>query len=142
MAFVLSEICSRPPSPDCDRAWGYVCTVYDVWNIKEHDKQGTLWGPINRLMARARYVREMQRSSYGGRAVPLTKVSEGEEIQRTSINGDLEYLPATNTASEVMDMNDMQSVLGMQSLDPFMELFPESFGINPLGLNQDCNVFP
>ncbi|KAM0745250.1 hypothetical protein ACQRIT_000634 [Beauveria bassiana] len=53
VAFVLSEICSRPPSPDGDRAWEYAQTVYSRWKMKEH--KGTLWRPIKRLMAKAQY---------------------------------------------------------------------------------------
>ncbi|KAF1734080.1 Bikaverin cluster transcription factor bik5 [Beauveria bassiana] len=60
VAFVLSEICSRPPSPDGDRAWEYAQTVYSRWKMKEH--KGTLWRPIKRLMAKAQYVRETQKS--------------------------------------------------------------------------------
>lgn len=60
VAFVLSEICSRPPSPDCDRAWEYAQTVYSRWKMKEN--KGHLWRPIKRLMAKAQYVRETQRS--------------------------------------------------------------------------------
>ncbi|KAM3504134.1 hypothetical protein MY10362_003755 [Beauveria mimosiformis] len=60
VAFVLSEICSRPPSPDCDRAWEYAQTVYNRWKMKEH--KGNLWRPIKRLMAKAQYVRETQKS--------------------------------------------------------------------------------
>lgn len=141
MAFVLSEICSRPPSPDCNRAWEHVCTVYDVWKTIEHEKKGTLWRPINRLMAKARYVREMQRLSYAGRAVPLENLFQGEEIQSTLINGNLGCLPATNGASGVIGMDDMQTVLGMESLDPLMELFPDNYGMDPFGMNQDYNDF-
>lgn len=61
VALVLSEICSRPPSPECDRAWELVNLVHDWWNMKERSKKGNLWRPINRLMAKARYVREMQK---------------------------------------------------------------------------------
>lgn len=57
-AIVLSEICLRPPSQDCDRAWEYTQTLYNHWKAKE--SKGNLWRPINRLMAKAQYVREMQ----------------------------------------------------------------------------------
>ncbi|KAJ5732327.1 hypothetical protein N7493_003808 [Penicillium malachiteum] len=59
VAFVLSEICSRPPSADCDRAWEYVQTICNRW--KEH--RGSLWRPIKRLMAKARSIREIQRTN-------------------------------------------------------------------------------
>jgi hypothetical protein len=109
--------------------------VYDVWKIKEPEKKGTLRQPINRLMVKARYVREMQRLSNGGRAVPLANVFQGEQMQSSSNNGISEDFPATNGAFEVIGMNDMQSVFGMESLDPFMELFPDNFGMNPFGIN-------
>ncbi|KAF4434159.1 bikaverin cluster-transcription factor [Fusarium acutatum] len=58
--FVLSEICSRPASVDCDRAWDFINTVHNRWNMNERGKRGNLWRPIQRLMVKARYVREMQ----------------------------------------------------------------------------------
>ncbi|RAL06543.1 uncharacterized protein BO97DRAFT_328361, partial [Aspergillus homomorphus CBS 101889] len=68
---VLSEICRRPPSPQCDRAWDYVNSVYARWseNMRasasghwrnESGARGALWRPVMRLMAKARYVREIQ----------------------------------------------------------------------------------
>ncbi|KAJ5729623.1 uncharacterized protein N7483_004131 [Penicillium malachiteum] len=61
VAFVLSEICARPPSADCDRAWEYVQTVYNRWKMKEY--KGNRWRPIKRLKVKARYTREIQRTS-------------------------------------------------------------------------------
>lgn len=63
VAFALSEICSRPPSPDCDRAWCYVCTLFDEWKVKKDSRTGSLWRPIKRLLAKARYIRELQKVS-------------------------------------------------------------------------------
>ncbi|KAJ5429235.1 hypothetical protein N7491_006251 [Penicillium cf. griseofulvum] len=68
MAFVLSELCARPHSPECDRAWDCVTTVYDAWKAsgdQEDESRLALWRPIRRLMAKARYVREMQRTDRG-----------------------------------------------------------------------------
>ncbi|KAL4744957.1 hypothetical protein BDW72DRAFT_199093 [Aspergillus terricola var. indicus] len=61
VAFVLSEICSRPPSTECDRAWEYAQAVYNQWKMKEH--KGNLLQPIKRLMAKAQYVREVQKTN-------------------------------------------------------------------------------
>lgn len=83
-------------------------------------------------MVKARYVREMQKLSS---AVPLPNVLQEEPIQSTSINGNPEGFPATNGAFEVIGMDDMQSVLGLESLYPFMELFPDNFETNPFGMN-------
>ncbi|OIW33158.1 hypothetical protein CONLIGDRAFT_651873 [Coniochaeta ligniaria NRRL 30616] len=53
VAFVLSEICSRPSSHDCDRAFEHVTAVYDRWARKEREKKGVMWRPIRSLMAKA-----------------------------------------------------------------------------------------
>ncbi|KAL3480930.1 hypothetical protein BJX99DRAFT_206306 [Aspergillus californicus] len=63
VAFVLADICARPPSPECDLAWELVTGVYGIWGTMITGKKGSLWRPIRRLMARARYVRETQMSA-------------------------------------------------------------------------------
>ncbi|EAW08075.1 Zn(II)2Cys6 transcription factor [Aspergillus clavatus NRRL 1] len=63
VAFVLFELCSRPPSLICDRAWDCVTTVYGGWKMKRNQGKGPLWRPIRRLMAKALYVRETQQAS-------------------------------------------------------------------------------
>ncbi|KAF5639288.1 bikaverin cluster-transcription factor [Fusarium sp. NRRL 52700] len=63
--FVLSEICSRPASAECDWAWQFINTVHNRWNINERGKRGNLWRPIQRLMVKACYVREMQQVDPG-----------------------------------------------------------------------------
>lgn len=60
IGYVLAEICCRPPSAECDRAWAAVMGVYDSGILKVNEPRGTVWKPIRRLMAKARYVREMQ----------------------------------------------------------------------------------
>ncbi|KAI1428721.1 transcription factor [Xylaria sp. FL1777] len=65
MAFVLSELCAHPHSAECDRAWECVETVYDGWKVStasNDEGRLALSRPIRRLMAKARYVREMQRT--------------------------------------------------------------------------------
>lgn len=56
VVIVLAEICSRPSSPECDRAWECANTVYNRWNMR-NDRANSLWRPINRLMAKAKSVR-------------------------------------------------------------------------------------
>ncbi|KAI1041785.1 hypothetical protein LB505_008446 [Fusarium chuoi] len=63
--FVLSEICSRPASAECDQAWEFINTVHNRWGMNERGKRGNLWRPIQRLMVKARYVREMQQLDPG-----------------------------------------------------------------------------
>lgn len=66
-AFVLSELCRRPPSPACERAWAAVTTMYTVWNAQSGATPGLMWKSVRRLMARTKYVREMQALRSGGR---------------------------------------------------------------------------
>ncbi|PNP78489.1 hypothetical protein FNYG_08119 [Fusarium nygamai] len=63
--FILSEICSRPASAECDRAWEFINIVHNRWNMNERGKRGNLWRPIQRLVVKARYVREMQQLDPG-----------------------------------------------------------------------------
>ncbi|KAL4908650.1 hypothetical protein BDW74DRAFT_166246 [Aspergillus multicolor] len=63
IAFLLAELCQRPPGILCDRAWECVSAVYERWSSMETEKRGPLWRPIRRLMVRAKYVRELQKTA-------------------------------------------------------------------------------
>lgn len=61
VAFVLSELCCRPPSAECDQAWAAVSEMYTVWNMQTSGATpGFMWKSVRRLMAKTRYVREVQ----------------------------------------------------------------------------------
>ncbi|KAL1847801.1 hypothetical protein Daus18300_013843 [Diaporthe australafricana] len=60
IGYVLAEICCRPPSAECDRAWNAAVGVYESGILRMNEPKGTVWRPIKRLMDKARYVREMQ----------------------------------------------------------------------------------
>ncbi|KAI8632124.1 hypothetical protein F5Y19DRAFT_423436 [Xylariaceae sp. FL1651] len=66
IALVLSEICVRPPSPQCDEAWKYVTAVHNEWlriKLRNGTERGNyLLKPIGLLMAKAKRVREMQQA--------------------------------------------------------------------------------
>jgi Fungal specific transcription factor domain len=133
VAFVLSELCSRPPSPECDRAWDYITTVYDGWKMNGSEKD-TLWRPITRLMARARYVRQMQQTDFrqGDQnclLIPAVDVllhpsaaQEASNPQWPSISSSART-PST-FALRGDPANNLQGAFGMVNLDPFMSLLP------------------
>lgn len=76
IAFVLSELCHRPPGPDYERAWKAVESVYD--GRAQHptkSQSGMLWKPMRQLMAKARAIREKHRRSGVGFADPSTAVT-------------------------------------------------------------------
>ncbi|KAL6230321.1 hypothetical protein BDW75DRAFT_234484 [Aspergillus navahoensis] len=60
IAFLLAELCRRPPSPECAHAWECVTAVYERWRTMETEKRGSPWRSIRRLMARAKYLREVK----------------------------------------------------------------------------------
>ena len=151
MAFVLSELCARPHSPECDRAWDSVTTVYDGWRVGSggQDDEGrlALWRPIKRLMAKARYVRELQKTD-PGRPTQTT----GRRARRpdsTAPGAAAEFLahhpPSAHTASPWCDtptpetspsglssapygagnLDTLQRVLGTEPLGLFMDLIPD-----------------
>ncbi|KAM5361798.1 hypothetical protein ACJA88_014325 [Fusarium oxysporum] len=106
--FVLSEICSRPASTECDRAWEFINTVHNRWNMNESGKRGTLWRPIQRLMVKARYVREMQQLDPGfylaGRmATPDTTPVQAESVELQQNTPDLYGMPDMASPNGYMD---------------------------------------
>ncbi|KAM5367385.1 hypothetical protein ACJZ2D_010030 [Fusarium nematophilum] len=107
VVFVLSEICSRPPSPERDHAWQCVNTVHDRWNMKESGKKGNLWRPIKRLMAKARYVREMQ------------KIDPGfyHSERRAAPTANAVYTPIAQP-----DVGSVNGVLGGDGVDEYLDL--------------------
>lgn len=58
LAFVLSEICSRPRSPEKVEAWHLVSFIYRMRCTPDISKHGQHWRALSRLIERARYVME------------------------------------------------------------------------------------
>ncbi|KAI1126488.1 transcription factor [Nemania abortiva] len=151
MAFVLSELCARPHSAECDRAWESVETVYDGWKVgSAPDDEGrlALWRPIRRLMAKARYVREMQRTDSRRPALAGAVARDHHPLDQPA-NGLLAYEPPTpnannNALSRGMTgsvvtpepplpeipantysqepLEALQRVIGTEKLGPFMDM--------------------
>lgn len=127
VAFVLSEICSRPPSQDCDRAWEYTQTVYDRWKMKEN--KGNLWRPINRLMAKAQYVREIQKKKISP-LKPLWRVARTTTALPSHSPPQLSTSDASGTRATVRPESisgttagfiDRNWTLSKESFEPFLE---------------------
>ncbi|KAI0115700.1 transcription factor [Nemania sp. FL0031] len=151
MAFVLSELCARPHSAECDSAWEYVETVYDGWKVgSAPDDEGrlALWRPIRRLMAKARYVREMQRTDprrpvlagvvahdhrpmhqvataceppmpYANTSARTT-LPKGTAGSMASTESPLPEVPANTYGQEPLEA--FQRVIGTETLEPFMDM--------------------
>ncbi|KAJ5618270.1 hypothetical protein N7528_006913 [Penicillium herquei] len=147
VAFVLSEICSRPPSADCDRAWQYVQTVYNRWKVKEH--KGNLWRPIKRLMAKARSVREVQRTNTIGANVDWRVAGNAPSLinpptsEPYSVAG---FTPGTVAAPEMpvqpASFDNAPGTLPAEPLDPlFFDMFPADNSFNLLPILADPGEF-
>lgn len=136
VAFVLAEICRRPPSPDCERAWDIVTKMYDTWTMHTSEKRGLMWKSVRRLMAKAKYVREVQ-AIRGQGATDSSRGPRGPQSQAgssvdNSAAGEKES-PATSWSTPgstgsawgvdtVAQLGFHQGVLGMDSDDPFAGL--------------------
>ncbi|KAL2213500.1 transcription factor [Sarocladium strictum] len=148
MAFVLSELCSRPQSAQCDRAWDCVTVLYDAWNIDgtSHDETRlVLWRPVRRLMAKARYVREMQRTGSGqpnktscwtenrDAVSDLSSPSVVSSYPTSIYNNNWHeteqqaagLVPEPEPGNKGSQRDALQRVLGTETLDSFMDLSPE-----------------
>ncbi|KAI1335565.1 Zn(II)2Cys6 transcription factor [Xylariaceae sp. FL0016] len=124
VALALSEICSRPPSEMCDRAWRAINTIWEEWNIRGSLKEkGELWRPIKRLMAKAKYVRDVQQGLVpGGEQAPApTAALKAFDVPSTSgVTGLSEATATSNFETFLMD--DIEDTAWMDSLNPFMPM--------------------
>ncbi|KAJ5195941.1 hypothetical protein N7449_006420 [Penicillium cf. viridicatum] len=136
VAFVLSEICSRPPSADCDRGWEYALIVYSRWEMKEH--KGILWRPIKRLMAKAQYVRDIQKENSAPKrhwrmaemtTTSLSTFPPGSSKGPSSMESPVvtpEDIRATDSS-----LNYRARVLSTEPLEPFFENFTDPLCPDP-----------
>ncbi|KAI1271877.1 hypothetical protein F5Y07DRAFT_381627 [Xylaria sp. FL0933] len=129
MAFVLSELCARPHSAECDRAWECVETVYDGWKVGTAAKEEgrlALWRPIRRLMAKARYVREMQRTD-PRRPAPTGAAARGHRSSPPTSVGSLEHdLPMQQVIENAGDILQLKMTDSVISLEPPLPETPAS----------------
>ncbi|KAI1496053.1 fungal-specific transcription factor domain-containing protein [Biscogniauxia marginata] len=132
VALVLSEICLRPPSPECERAWEYVNILHNSLTPKNKGKKGTLWRPIERLMAKARHVREVQKANPSGHdhSRMLVDQSSPSYLLEQEFSGTELPLISSHPAGEYQgsgsSANTLQGMLGTGSLDAFLEAFPDN----------------
>ncbi|KAI1692649.1 bikaverin cluster transcription factor bik5 [Ditylenchus destructor] len=56
---------AKRTSTECDRAWEFINTAHNRWNMNERGKRGNLWRPIQRLIVKAQNVWEMQQLDPG-----------------------------------------------------------------------------
>lgn len=142
VAFVLSEICRRPPSPECDSAWECVTRMYHNWTMHDGVKRGLMWKSVQRLMVKARYVREMQQASgIGGGKLEGRRPGAAQDARQQSdrnpsagddsaclgmdfsLSWDIPGSWDSMTGLDDMACPDFEAgVLGAELDDPFLEM--------------------
>ena len=97
VAFVLSEICIRPPGPEIDRAWRAVESVYTAKFVGQAtNHKGMLWKPMRHLMTKAKAVRLSQGKDT--EAIP--------NVPHTTASLDSARLPTGRSNNTLTDFND------------------------------------
>lgn len=109
-ALILSEICRRPPSSQCEQAWERVSLVYD--HCSGITRKGTLWKPLQRLMARAYFVRSHQRQQQDN----MVAAGQHESVQLNAGSEPAMLAPAYMDAVAAT-WQQQQAQPGMMGLD-------------------------
>ncbi|KAI3328966.1 hypothetical protein HD806DRAFT_519308 [Xylariaceae sp. AK1471] len=152
IALALSEICIRPPCPQCDEAWKYATAVYDKWlsvKFRDNTERGDNFvKPIGLLLAKARRVRDMQqaqtqtqmpRSDTGEWMMPGQRILYDTPGSRTSLSfGNMDTTSMdhgshqvtrdcmTSTTTPSLDNSrNGPPVYGINNFDPFLEMLPD-----------------
>ncbi|KAJ6145116.1 hypothetical protein N7470_009011 [Penicillium chermesinum] len=119
----LIEICFRPPSDECDRAWECIEVLSECWKMKEH--RGHFWGPVKRLQAKARCIRELQKSQ------PYRPAADWKDRMFEEGHQSMKHSPSTvpasfATFSETNESTGWSSMFSDDSLEQLFEGFPHS----------------
>ncbi|KAI0409693.1 fungal-specific transcription factor domain-containing protein [Xylaria palmicola] len=127
LALILSEICIRPPSPQCDSAWESATTIYDVWRrIKFRDcteRGDNFFKPMGQLIAKAQRVRDAQQAEQRQQQAPYqthSQVPGSAAVEQLMLGQQMLYDAAGSQAS-----------LRLGGMNP-MPMNPES---HPAGLD-------
>ncbi|KAL4983687.1 hypothetical protein BDW68DRAFT_29301 [Aspergillus falconensis] len=142
IAFLLAELCRRPPSRECDHAWECVTAVYERWRSMETEKKGSLWRSIRRLMARAKYVREVKTTASARTGTGYRWRAAGEATTTNKENaGPIVSAPALEPQDWICGVSTAE--------DPLTDMLPSN---NPgllntstldiFGLFSETNLFP
>lgn len=131
VAFVLAEICVRPPGAIIERAWRAVDSVYDKWDLHTigGSKKGMLWRPMKRLMARARMVRaqHLQQEALFPDALGLAHTA----VRQTPFPANTLGHPTLDSAAETFGLDidfepDKKSLINHMSQAPVFPLTPSN----------------
>ena len=132
VAFALSEICTRPPGPDVDRAWRAVESVYTERMMSSKYQKGMLWKPLRHLMAKAkarRAAQQVQGNHFNNQNSDIMFADAPNPMERFmqdySVN-------AGTDAMEAFGMSGEQPYNGSMATDPRAQESIRKSGGNPM----------
>lgn len=105
-AFILSELCVRPASPVCDRAWNVVSVVYRQWKQRRSHKKWILRRPLSRLLKQVSAIRAAPQIGWES-----AQLSESSPVEKSSLTDSL-HIPAMWTSQ-----NQQPSTLPATAID-------------------------
>lgn len=105
LAVILAELCTKPQGRLSDRAWEIIEHRFKNWNSRVVDiKEAMLWGPINKLLKRARAARHHSR-----------ELSANQLWQPASLNS----IPQDYDVSIISDLG-LEDGKGSSGFDPLL----------------------
>ncbi|RMZ78316.1 hypothetical protein DV737_g3935, partial [Chaetothyriales sp. CBS 132003] len=106
VAFVLAEICERPPGPDVERAWHAVeCVCDPKFSDNPRTAKGLLWKPIRHLMIKARAIHGQQ-SQRASSTPSHTDTSDGTLApEQDSWLVNFPHLTVLSASAEALDVD-------------------------------------
>lgn len=119
VAYVLSELCTRPAGHDFERAWNAVDSLYDRRMIEQtKDHRGLLWRPLKQMHSRAKKRRlELAGKSPGSSNGSMPSNSPAQNLmngfpQSTNYIGVDPYMSSVLNPAEALELDFNDPVFG------------------------------
>jgi hypothetical protein len=112
VAFILSELCTRPISPETNQAWEITTEMYNQWRQESHDTDTAFQNSLSRLMQRATASRARRleslkapRDDRTSLPVPRSIIHEHNPIAALAADLDVQHsrTPATAGIDDLLD---------------------------------------
>ncbi|GLI80393.1 hypothetical protein PoHVEF18_008747 [Penicillium ochrochloron] len=105
VAFILSELCVRPITPETNQAWEITTEMYNQWKRENHDTDAAFQNSLSRLMqrataSRARKLESVQapRDDQTSLPVPRSIVHEYHPVAALAADLDVQHSSTPGTA--------------------------------------------
>lgn len=123
VAFIFSELCVRPISPETNQAWDITTDIYNQWQQENHDTDPTFQNTLSRLMQRATASRmkkleslKAPREDRASLPIPRSIIHEHDPIATLAADLDVEQ-SSTTSSGGVDDLLDDGSQFTFSAMD-------------------------